>query len=237
MHAAAVAQRKQLSAIQVAALRQRRAAVIVIEGYDASGKGGVIRELTYAMDPRGFRLHPIGAPTALEAFRPFMWRFWSRLPEPGQLAIFDRSWYGRVLVERVEHGLPDADYAQAFIDIDAFEETLLDQQIPVVKFFLDIPAAVQRTRLLRRAQVPEKRWKLTVDDLNAWAHREAYEQAIEVMLARPQRAPWTRVDACHKPDARAQVLSTVVEALSGWLDEATTAYQPGVHARLHELDP
>lgn len=237
MHAAAVAQRKQLSAIQVAALRQRRAAVIVIEGYDASGKGGVIRELTYAMDPRGFRLHPIGAPSALEAFHPFLWRFWTRLPEPGQLAIFDRSWYGRVLVERVEHGLSDDDYAQAFAAIDAFEDTLLDQHIPIVKCFLDIPAEVQRARLLQRAQVPEKRWKLTVDDLEAWVHRDAYEQAVAVMLARPQRAPWTRIDARHKPEARAQVLSTVIDALSGWLDQSTTDFQPGVRARLHELDP
>ena len=90
--------RKQMRAVQIAALRQGRAAVIAIEGYDAAGKGGVIRELSYAMDPRGFCVYPIGAPTSTEAFRPFLWRFWSRLPAPGQLVIFDRSWYGRVLV-------------------------------------------------------------------------------------------------------------------------------------------
>lgn len=127
--------RKQMRAVQIAALRQGRAAVIAIEGHDAAGKGGVIRELSYAMDPRGFCVYPIGAPTSTEAFRPFLWRFWSRLPAPGQLVIFDRSWYGRVLVERVEQGLSDQAYVSAFDAIDTFEATLEDQDIPLIKCF------------------------------------------------------------------------------------------------------
>lgn len=229
--------RKQLRAVQIAALRQGHAAVIVIEGYDAAGKGGVIRELTYAMDPRGFCVYPISAPTSVEAFRPFLWRFWSRLPTPGQLVIFDRSWYGRVLVERVEQGLSDEAYAGAFDAIDAFEETLEDQGIPLIKCFLDIPAEIQRERLLRRARIPEKRWKLTVDDLNAWAHRAAYEHAVEAMLGRAQRVPWVRVDASQKSNAHETVLTAVIDRLSDWLDPSDQAYQPGVELRLGELDP
>jgi polyphosphate kinase 2 (PPK2 family) len=100
---------KRLRLAQIAIYRQNRKAIIVLEGYDAAGKGGVIRELSYAWDPRGFEVYPIGPPSAEEGSHPFMWRFWNRLPGPGQIAVFDRSWYGRLLVERGEHGLSDSD--------------------------------------------------------------------------------------------------------------------------------
>ncbi len=229
--------RKQMRAVQIAALRQGRAAVIAIEGYDAAGKGGVIRELSYALDPRGFCVYPIGAPTLIEAFRPFLWRFWSRLPAPGQLVIFDRSWYGRVLVERVEQGLSDQAYVSAFDAIDTFEATLEDQDIRLIKCFLDIPAEIQRERLRRRARIPEKRWKLTLDDLNAWEHRAAYEHAVVVMLSRAQRVPWVRVDASQKSDAHEAVLAAIIDRLSDWLEPSDHAFQPGVEERLGELDP
>jgi len=230
-----VALHNRLRAIQIAALRQSHSAVIVLEGYDAAGKGGVIRELSYALDPRGFRVHPIGAPTPDEAFRPFLWRFWTRLPAPGQLVIFDRSWYGRVLVERVEHGLSDADYAAAFNAIDDFESQITQHGVPLIKVFLEISESVQRDRLARRASHPEKRWKLTLEDLNALAARPAYEAAVERMLERSQQIPWHRVNAEDKWTCREDVLTRVALHLEHWLDTETTAFHAGVEARLGEL--
>ena len=139
---------------QIAVLRQHLKCIVVLEGFDASGKGGVIRELSYAWDPRGFRVDPIGPPNAEERAQPFLWRFWQRLPLPGEIAIFDRSWYGRLLVEFVEHDLGEALYQSSVEEINQFERMLVANGFHVVKLFLDISQQTQKTRLKRRADQP-----------------------------------------------------------------------------------
>lgn len=226
---------KRLRLAQIAIYRQNRKAIIVLEGYDAAGKGGVIRELSYAWDPRGFEVYPIGPPSAEEASHPFMWRFWNRLPGPGQIVVFDRSWYGRLLVERVEHGLSDSDYASSIEEINAFERMLQANQITLVKLCLETDRETHRSRLLRRAQHPEKRWKLTVSDIESFAHRGEYEVAFDAMCSRCNVSPWHRIDANHKKQGRLSALSAVLDSLEIELKPRTFAYNPGVSERLDEL--
>ena len=225
----------QLRIAQIAMYRQNRKAIIALEGYDASGKGGVIRELSYAWDPRGFQVYPIGPPAMTEAAHPFLWRFWNRLPTPGQIAVFDRSWYGRLLVERVEQGLPDTEYENSIDEINAFERMLMENQITLVKLFLETDRETHRTRLLRRAERPEKRWKLTESDIESYRHREAYEQAFANLLRRCQTPHWHRINANEKKQGRLDALDCILQALEVDLKPRTFALNPGVSERLHEL--
>ena len=226
---------KRLRLAQIAIYRQNRKAIIVLEGYGAAGKGGVVRELSYAWDPRGFEVYPIGPPSAEEASHPFMWRFWNRLPGPGQIAVFDRSWYGRLLVERVEHGLSDSDYESSIEEINAFEHTLQANQITLVKVCLATDRETHRSRLLRRAENPEKRWKLTVSDIESFAHRGECEVAFDAMCSRCNVSPWHRIDTNHKKQGRLAALSAVLNSLEIELKPRTFAYNPGVSERLDEL--
>ena len=227
--------RQRLRLAQIAIFRQNSQAIIVLEGYDAAGKGGVIRELSYAWDPRGFAVHPIGPPSKKEAGHPFLWRFWNRLPAPGQIAIFDRSWYGRLLVEQVEHGLPDGEYETSISEINAFEKMLQDNQITLIKLCLETDAETHRTRLLRRAAEPQKRWKLTVSDIESFAHRADYELAFDAMVSRCAVSPWHRIDTNRKKPGRLAALRAVSDSLEANLTPRTFAYNPGVIERLGEL--
>lgn len=189
--------------------------VIVFEGVDAAGKGGAIRRLTGRLDPRGFRVHPIGPPIGAEARHHYLWRFHQRMPEYGQFAIFDRSWYGRVLVERVE-GLTEPEaWERSYGEIASFEQTLVDNGMVLVKFWLHISQEEQLRRFEAREDDPFKEYKITKDD---WRNRERWEQyqpAIEEMLRRTHTAdtPWTLVSAEDKNHARIHVLEGTVEAL------------------------
>lgn len=188
---------------------------VVFEGVDAAGKGGAIRRLTGRLDPRGTRVHPIGPPSGPETRHHFLWRFHQRMPEFGQFGIFDRSWYGRVLVERVE-GLTAADaWERSYGEITSFEQTLVDSGLVLVKFWLHISQDEQLRRFEARESDPFKEYKITPDD---WRNRERwaeYEPAIEEMLRRTHTAaaPWTLVSAEDKNYARIRVLEAVVEAL------------------------
>ena len=164
-----------------------------------------------------------------------MWRFWNRLPGPGQIAVFDRSWYGRLLVERVEHGLSDSDYESSIEEINAFEHTLQANQITLVKVCLATDRETHRSRLLRRAEHPEKRWKLTVSDIESFAHRGEYEIAFDAMCSRCNVSPWHRIDTNHKKQGRLAALSEVLNSLEIELKPRTFAYNPGVSERLDEL--
>lgn len=190
--------------------------VVVFEGSDAAGKGGAIRRVTACLDPRQFRVHPIGAPTQDELARPYLWRFWRRLPLSGQAALFDRSWYGRVLVERVDGLAAEADWMRAYDEINDFEQQLVDAGMTVVKFWLAISKDEQRVRFEARESVPFKRFKLGDADWHARAQWDAYQDAASDMVARTSTpaAPWTLIAAEDKRWARVQVVKTLCERLS-----------------------
>lgn len=214
----AEAQRRILALTTHKALRHTPI-VIVFEGHDAAGKGGAIRRLVRALDPRRFTVHPIAAPTDEEKVRPYLWRFWRRLPAPGRTAIFDRSWYGRVLVERVEGFCTEAEWLRAYAEINGFEEEMVENGHILVKFWLAITKDEQLKRFEERQATPFKQYKITDED---WRNREKWDEygiAIGDMLDRTstRRAPWTVIEAEDKRHARVSILETVIEALEARL--------------------
>ncbi len=189
--------------------------VLVFEGWDAAGKGGAIRRTTSALDGRDYRVIPIAAPTDEERSHHYLWRFWRHLSRAGRFTIFDRSWYGRVLVERVEGFIPPPVWRRAYREINEFESELVGHGINVVKFWLHIDKDEQEKRFLRRQDIPYKAWKLTDED---WRNREKwddYERAVNEMIERTSTlaAPWTLVEANDKKFARLKVMRTVCERL------------------------
>ncbi len=205
----------KLSRLAWKARRKKVSVVGVFEGWDAAGKGGAIRRVTHAMDPRLFRVVPIAAPNDEERAQHYLWRFWRQLPRAGKMTLFDRSWYGRVLVERVE-GFAQADeWQRAYQEINAFEEELTDHGIVLLKFWLHISKDEQLQRFEARKDVAYKRHKITDED---WRNREqwdAYELAVTEMVERTSTdyAPWTLVGGNDKRSARVQVVQTFTRAL------------------------
>ena len=193
----------------------------VFEGSDAAGKGGSIRRITQAVDARIFGIIPIAAPTEEERAQPYLWRFWRHIPRHGRLTIFDRSWYGRVLVERVEGFCSEYDWMRAFSEITDFEEQLSRKHFVMVKFWLQISKEEQLRRFEERQNIPFKRFKITEED---WRNREkwdAYEVAVCDMIDRTSTdyAPWTVVEANNKYFARIKVLETLCDRIEAALDE------------------
>lgn len=196
--------------------RQQRPVVMVFEGWDAAGKGGAIKRLTERLDPRSYEVHAIAAPSGDDARRHYLYRFWRRLPIIGEIGIFDRSWYGRVLVERIEGFCRPAEWQRAYAEINEFEQQLTDFGAILFKFWMHISQEEQLARFESRQLTPHKAWKLTDED---WRNRKKwteYEAAVEDMLARTSTgyAPWTVVPANDKYYARIEVLKTVVARLS-----------------------
>ncbi|KIU49036.1 polyphosphate kinase [Pseudomonas putida] len=194
---------------------RRHALVAVFEGNDAAGKGGAIRRVAAALDPRQYRIVPVAAPTEEERAQPYLWRFWRHIPARGKFTVFDRSWYGRVLVERIEGFCSQADWMRAYGEINDFEEQLHDAGVVVVKFWLSIDEQTQLERFQEREQIPFKRFKITEED---WRNRDkwdAYSEAVGDMVDRTSTevAPWTLVEANDKRWARVKVLRTINEAL------------------------
>lgn len=194
---------------------EKRGLILVFEGNDAAGKGGAIQRVRQALDPRRFRVHGVAAPTDEERARPYLWRFWRKVPRRGHIGVFDRSWYGRVLVERVEGYCDPADWMRAYDEINDFERQLTDSDYTLVKFWLSISADEQMRRFKAREATPVKRYKITKED---WRNRDKwgeYEQAVNDMVDRTStsRAPWTLVEAEDKRYARLKVLRTIVETL------------------------
>lgn len=208
---------------------QGQRGVIVVEGTDASGKGGMIRRTTEVMDPRGYRVHPIGAPDATELGEHYLQRFWRRLPKTGQLTIFDRSWYGRVLVERVDQLAAPEAWQRAYEEINSFEQQLCNDGIILIKLFLHIDKDEQLSRFKERFECPHKRWKLTPEDFTAREKWEAYQIAFEDMLAKTHRpeAPWKVIGANQKRYARIEAMTHIKAVLAGRIDLA----------RVQVLDP
>ncbi len=195
--------------------------VIGYEGWDAAGKGGNIRRLSSALDPRGFDVIPVAAPNEAERAHQYMWRFWNNLPKTGHIAIFDRTWYGRLMVERIEGFCKPEDWGRAFDEIKEFETYLAQNRHVVLKFFVDIDKDEQLARFEARRDNPEKTWKLTDED---WRNREkwdVYESAIEEMIARTHTkfAPWHVIPSNDKSYARIKVLKIVADAFEKALEE------------------
>jgi polyphosphate kinase 2 (PPK2 family) len=199
---------------------KRISAVLVFEGNDAAGKGGAIRRVTSALDARYYRTVPVAAPTEEERVQPYLWRFWRHLPRRGRFLFFDRSWYGRVLVERVEGFAAERDWLRAYSEINDFERSMVRHRMVVIKFWLAISKAEQHRRFKQREKIAFKRFKITAED---WRNRkkwDAYEEAVCHMVDRTSTsvAPWTLVEANNKYYARLKVLRTVCDALEAALD-------------------
>jgi polyphosphate kinase 2 (PPK2 family) len=189
--------------------------LVMFEGWDASGKGGAIKRLVAQIDPRHVRVVQFATPTADEKRHHFLWRFWPVLPGWGGMAVFDRSWYGRVLVERVEGFATREQWLRAYDEINGFERTLADEGMILVKLWLHISAEEQLKRFERRQRDPLKAWKLTEEDWRNRSRRAEYEQAVEDMLARTDQpyAPWHLIEADSKRYARVRVVETVIERI------------------------
>ena len=201
-------------------LYQRRIpAVILYEGWDAAGKGGNIRRVAEALDPRGYEVFPIASPEPHEKNRHYLWRFWTRLPKDGHIAILDRSWYGRVMVERIEGFCTEADWKRAYNEINEFENELVNWGAVLLKFWLHIDQDTQLQRFTDRQNTPEKQWKITDED---WRNREkwpAYEVAVDEMLQKTSTtfAPWEIIESCDKPYARIKTLKIIADHLEAAL--------------------
>ena len=193
--------------------------VILYEGWDAAGKGGNIKRLTESMDPRGYEVIPIAAPNDVEKAHHYLWRFWMEFPKAGHLTIFDRTWYGRVLVERIEGFCREHEWKRAYREINEMEAHITNFGAVLVKFWLHIDQDEQLRRFQERQQTPDKQWKITDED---WRNREkwgVYEQAVDEMLYRTSTAyaPWTIVEANSKLYARIKTLKTVISAIEAKL--------------------
>jgi len=197
------------------AYNEKRPVVIVFEGWDAAGKGGAIKRMTAHMDPRGYVVWPVAAPAGDDKTRHYLYRFWRRLPEAGQIAVFDRSWYGRVLVERVEGFCPEEAWQRAYSEINWFERQLLDYGTTIFKFWLHLSQAEQLARFKERERTAYKSWKITDEDWRNRGKWEDYEAAVEDMLIKTSTrgAPWTVVEANDKYYARVKILQTVADKL------------------------
>ncbi|MCI9032498.1 MAG: polyphosphate:AMP phosphotransferase [Lachnospiraceae bacterium] len=189
--------------------------VLAFEGWDAGGKGGAIKRLTNALDPRGYTVNPTSSPNDIERAHHYLWRFWTKMPKDGHIAIFDRTWYGRVMVERIEGFCTTQDWQRAYKEINQMEQQLVNHGAVVLKFWLHIDKEEQARRFQDRQDNPEKSWKITDED---WRNREKwdlYEKAVDEMLVRTSTAdaPWIIVEGNDKLYARIKVLETVVNAL------------------------
>ncbi|MGF1475761.1 MAG: polyphosphate kinase 2 family protein [Geminicoccaceae bacterium] len=211
---------EQLRTIQIAYRQHDLRAIIVFEGWDAAGKGGTIRRMTSVLDPRHCKVWPIGAPSPQDQGKHYLYRFWQKLPEPGSLAIFDRSWYGRVLVERIEQFADGPEVERAFGEIIEFENLLVDDGVRLVKVFLHIDKDEQARRFERRLKDPLKRWKLTWEDIRNRERWAEYEHATENMLRRTatSKAPWHVVASNDKAYTRIAAIDAICEHLADGVD-------------------
>ncbi len=208
-------QQARLHQLQREAVQNKVSAIAVFEGWDAGGKGGAIRRITAALDAREYRVIPIAAPTDEERQHHYLWRFWRHMPRAGRLTIFDRSWYGRVLVERVEGFASESEWRRSYAEIDDFEQQLADHGVILCKFWLHITPEEQLRRFKEREVIAYKRWKLTDED---WRNREQwgkYEEAVNDMIERTSTVygPWTLVEGNDKRFARVKILRTLCERL------------------------
>ena len=206
---------KRMALLHSELYKRRIPVVIGFEGWDAGGKGGAIHRLTKTMDPRGYEVIPTAAPNDIEKAHHYLWRFWNHMPKAGHVAIFDRTWYGRVMVERIEGFCTEEEWRRAYSEINRMEAQMADAGAIVLKFWLHIDKDEQKKRFEERMEDPNKQWKITDED---WRNREKWEEyvkAVDEMILRTSTtyAPWIIVEGNDKLYARIKVLETVVEAI------------------------
>lgn len=216
---------KKLELLHSELYRLRIPVVLGFEGWDAAGKGGAIRRLTSHLDPRGYKVCPTSAANDVERVHHYMWRFWNNFPKAGHIAIFDRTWYGRVMVERIEGFCSEADWHHAYQEINDVERHLANSGAVILKFWIHIDKDEQERRFNDRMRNPEKQWKITDED---WRNREkwdSYEEAVNEMIEKTSTdyAPWIVVEGNSKYYARIKVLKSVVEALEAKIKEVEKA--------------
>ncbi|OLN21445.1 UDP-galactose-lipid carrier transferase [Domibacillus antri] len=213
---------RRLLSLQQLLFREKIGLLIAMEGVDAAGKGGAIKRLTAQLDPRGIVVHPISAPAPHELRYHYMHRFWRKLPQHGQIAIFDRSWYGRILVERIERYAAKEEWKRAYDEINHFEKLLTDDRYILIKFWVQISKDEQLRRFEERQNNPLKRWKITEED---WRNRnkwDAYTDAAEEMMRRTDHdyAPWHVIEGNDKKYARVTILRKTVEHIEKYVLES-----------------
>lgn len=201
--------------------RKRIPVVLAFEGWDAAGKGGAIKRLTSSLDPRGYAVYPTASPNDIEKKHHYLWRFWNNMPKDGHVAIFDRTWYGRVMVERIEGFCTEDEWRRAYREINEMESHLYNSGAVVLKFWLHIDKNEQEKRFNERTNTPEKQWKITDEDWRNRAKWDAYEECVDEMLLKTSTiyAPWIVVEANSKYYARIKVLQSVVDAIEKRLKE------------------
>jgi polyphosphate kinase 2 (PPK2 family) len=229
----------RLFALQKACWDARIPTVVLFEGWDAAGKGTTVNTLTERLDPRGFQLHATTAPRTVESHMPWLWRFWLRIPAYGEMGLFDRSWYGRVLVERIERITPKKIWRGAYTDIVEFERALSADGYSVVKFFLHISKKEQKRRFKRMAKDPELAWHLQPEDWLHHKHYDDYVEAIEEMLARTETewGPWTLVEATDLRWARVKVFETLIRRMEESLTARGLATPPQGELKMRPIRP
>ena len=221
---------RRLRMISLAYHQRGYKGIVVLEGSDAAGKGGAIRRMTAELDPRHYDVWPIGPPSAEELSHHYLWRFWQRMPERGLLGIFDRSWYGRVLVERVDELTVEPDWRRAYDEINAFEKLHMGDGTRIVKMYLHVSKEEQRRRLTERVRDKYKNWKVSAADFRSHQQRERYAEAANEMFERTStpEAPWQVIAADSKRFARLTVLETAIEALGHGLDLSPLPLDPDI---------
>ncbi len=220
----------ELQLIQAAYITQGLRGIVAIEGWDAAGKGGLIQRMTTELDQRYSNVWSIGAPTKEELNHHFLWRFWAKLPAKREIAVFDRTWYGRVLVERVDKLTPKPAWKRGYDEINDFEALQVADGVRIAKLFLHITPKEQDKRLRERLETPYKRWKTGLDDYHNRAQRDAYTEAYEDMFDRCDAVPWWVVAADDKKTARLAGLEAAIAALGKGVDLTYPPVDPELRA-------
>jgi polyphosphate kinase 2 (PPK2 family) len=223
--------------IQQGVFHKKDRVIIIFEGFDAAGKGGAIRALTERLDPRNVRVVPVGEPTEDEKGKPWLYRFWRDLPNPGHITIFDRSWYGRVLIEKVDHLTSPEKLKTAYEEINHFEAQLQNDGITLIKIFLGITKDEQLNRFEDRLKDPYKQWKIGMPDINARKNWSKYVKAVDEIFLKcsPKTSPWHLVAANSKRFTRKEVLSIVTTKLKfceQWIEKAALNYEAKKFAKM-----
>ena len=228
---------RRLLDLQIHHLRTGGRVLIGIDGWDAAGKGGLIERLVEGLEPKSTHVWRIGAPTPDEQGRHWLWRFWTRLPAPGNWAIFDRTWYGRVLVERIEGFCEEAAWQRAYNEINEFERQLADDGVRIVKLLVHVSADEQKKRMIDRLEDPHKHYKIGLEDFRNISRREAYIEAYGDMLERTDtaQAPWHVVASDSKAHARLAGLRIIADQAGRGVDVAPPPLDPRIVEAAHAL--
>lgn len=223
--------------LQIHHFRTGGRVIIGVDGWDAAGKGGLVQRIVFGLEPRSTHVWRIGAPTPAEQGRHYLWRFWERLPAPGNWAIFDRTWYGRVLVERIEGFCTKAEWKRAYGEINEFERQLADDGVRIIKLLVHVSADEQKKRMIDRLRQPHKRYKVGVEDFRNIAKRKQYLEAYKDMLDRTDtsHAPWHVIASDDKKAARLAGLKVIADDLGRGVELAEQRLDPAVAEAARKL--